>query len=148
MRPDPYLVSHTLTGLVGAGSRGSALEEGNNCARRPEHRGCCRELRSLRVLVFHPDDQDGQELIGQLQRIGCQVKAFWPPLDKLPEEADLVFFAMRPEVLAMDLPWLRREGLAAGDSGGELRESGDRRSGVATECLWRHSVAGEIVRAC
>lgn len=70
-----------------------------------------RELRSLRVLVFHPDDQDGQELIGQLGRIGCQVKAFWPPLDKLPEEADLIFFAMRPEVLSMDLPWLRKEGL-------------------------------------
>src|SRR5258708_40251993 len=69
-----------------------------------------RELRSLRVMVFHPDDQDGQELIGQLGRIGCQVKAFWPPLEKLPEEADLVFFAMRPEVLSMDLPWLRREG--------------------------------------
>jgi hypothetical protein len=33
-----------------------------------------RELRSLRVLLFHPEDQDGQELIAQLQRIGCQVK--------------------------------------------------------------------------
>jgi AmiR/NasT family two-component response regulator len=70
-----------------------------------------RELRSLRVLVFHPDDQDGQELIGQLGRIGCQVKAYWPPLDRLPEESDLIFFAMRPEVLSMDLPWLRKEGL-------------------------------------
>jgi len=58
-----------------------------------------RELRSLRVLVFHPDDQDGQELLGQLQRIGCRVKAFWPPLDKLPDETDLVIFAMRREVL-------------------------------------------------
>ncbi len=69
-----------------------------------------RELRSLRVAVFHPEDQDGQELIGQLQRIGCQVKAFWPPLDRLPEELDLIFLAVRPEVLSMDLPWLRREG--------------------------------------
>lgn len=68
-----------------------------------------RELRSLRVVVFHPEDQDGQELIGQLQRIGCQVKAFWPPLDRLPDEADLVFLAVRPEVLSIDLPWLRRE---------------------------------------
>ncbi len=68
-----------------------------------------RELRSLRVTVFHPDDQDGQELIGQLQRIGCQVKAFWPPLEKLPDEADLVFLAVRPEALSVDLPWLRRE---------------------------------------
>jgi len=70
-----------------------------------------RELRSLRVLVFHPDDQDGQELIAQLGRIGCQAKAFWPPPERLPDEADLIFFAMRPEVLSMDLPWLRKEGL-------------------------------------
>jgi AmiR/NasT family two-component response regulator len=68
-----------------------------------------RELRSLSVVVFHPEDQDGQELIGQLQRIGCQVKAFWPPLDKLPDAVDLVFLAVRPEVLSIDLPWLRRE---------------------------------------
>lgn len=68
-----------------------------------------RELRSLRVVVFHPDDLDGQELLAQMQRIGCQVKAFWPPLKRLPEETDLVFFAIRPEVLAMDLPWLTRE---------------------------------------
>jgi AmiR/NasT family two-component response regulator len=70
-----------------------------------------RELRSLRVLLLHPDDQDGQELNAQLQRIGCQVKAFWPPMDRLPEEADLIFFAMRPEVMPMDLPWLKREDL-------------------------------------
>jgi AmiR/NasT family two-component response regulator len=69
-----------------------------------------RELRSLSVVVFHPEDQDGQELIGQLQRIGCQVKAFWPPLDKLPDGVDLVFLAVRPEVLSIDLPWLRRDG--------------------------------------
>ena len=68
-----------------------------------------RELRSLRVLLFHPEDQDGQELIAQLQRIGCQVKAFWPPMDRLPEEADLIFFAVRPEVLSMDVPWLWRD---------------------------------------
>lgn len=70
-----------------------------------------RELRSLRVLVFHPEDEDGQELLGQLRRIGCQVKAFWPPQDRLSDEADLIFLAMRPEVLSLDRSWLRREGL-------------------------------------
>ena len=68
-----------------------------------------RDLRSLRVLLVHPDDQDGQELIAQLQRIGCQVKALWPPAEKLPDEADLIFLAMRPEFLSMDLPWVRRD---------------------------------------
>jgi AmiR/NasT family two-component response regulator len=67
-----------------------------------------RDLRSLRVLLVHPDDPDGQELIAQLQRIGCQIKASWPPMEKLPDEADLVFLAMRPEFLSMDLPWVRR----------------------------------------
>jgi AmiR/NasT family two-component response regulator len=69
-----------------------------------------RQLRSLNVCVFHPEDQDGQEIIGQLHRIGCRVQAFWPALDKLPADVDLVFLAVRPEVLSIDLPWLRREG--------------------------------------
>lgn len=68
-----------------------------------------RELRSLRVLLIHPDDADGQELNAQLQRIGCKVKATWPPPDRLPEEADLIFFAMRPEILSLDVSWLKRE---------------------------------------
>lgn len=68
-----------------------------------------RNLRSLRVMVFHPSDQDGEEIIRQLQRIGCQVKAFWPPLDKLPEDVDLVFLAVRPEVIDRDYSWLKSE---------------------------------------
>jgi AmiR/NasT family two-component response regulator len=67
------------------------------------------ELRSLRVLLMHPNDADRQELLLQLQRIGCQVKSVWPPTDSAPKAADLVIFAVRPEVLSMDLPWLRRE---------------------------------------
>ncbi|MEO5861048.1 MAG: ANTAR domain-containing protein [Burkholderiales bacterium] len=68
-----------------------------------------RDLRSLRVVVFHPSDQDGEEIIRQLQRIGCQVKAFWPPLEKLPDEVDLVFLAVRPEAIGQDFPWLKAE---------------------------------------
>jgi AmiR/NasT family two-component response regulator len=68
-----------------------------------------RDLRSLRVVVFHPSDQDGEEIIRQLQRIGCQVKAFWPPLDKLPDDVDLVFLAVRPEVIDQDYSWLKTE---------------------------------------
>ena len=68
-----------------------------------------RDLRSLQVVVFHPDDSDGHELISQLHRIGCQVRAFWPPLDKLPDDTGLVFFAVRPDALAVEPAWLRRE---------------------------------------
>lgn len=70
-----------------------------------------RELRSLRVVVLHPEDADGQELIDQIRRIGCQVKAFWPPLERTPEEADLIFLAMRRETIQADLPWLKRDDL-------------------------------------
>lgn len=66
-----------------------------------------KRLRSLRVLIVHPNDQDGQELISQLQRIGCQVKAFWPPSEEFSDEFDLAFLAVRPEVLSMSIPWLR-----------------------------------------
>src|SRR5262245_19033886 len=68
-----------------------------------------RQLRSMNVVVFNPEDQAGQEVIGQLHRIGCRVQASWPPLDKLPPDVDLVFLAVRPEVLSLDLSWLRKE---------------------------------------
>jgi AmiR/NasT family two-component response regulator len=77
--------------------------------RRGTHSSLLRQLRSMSAVVFHPEDQDGQEVIGQLHRIGCRVQAFWPPLEKLPPDVDVVFLAVRPEVLSIDLPWLRRE---------------------------------------
>ncbi len=61
-----------------------------------------KDLRTLRVAVFHPPDQDGEELILQLRRIGCQVQAFWPPLPTLPESIDVVFLAVRPDMIVPD----------------------------------------------
>lgn len=68
-----------------------------------------RDLRSVRVVVFHPNDQDGQEIARQLQRIGCQVKAYWPPLERLPQDSDVVFLAVRPEIVSLQLPWAGAE---------------------------------------
>ena len=68
-----------------------------------------RDLRSLRVCVFHPRDQDGQGLTRQLERIGCQVQAFWPPLPDLPEGTDVVFLALSPDILGADFAWCQRE---------------------------------------
>jgi len=65
-----------------------------------------RDLRSLKVVVIHPQDQDGEELLAQLQRIGCAVQVCWPRLDSLPSDTGLVIMAMRPEVLSLDYPWL------------------------------------------
>jgi AmiR/NasT family two-component response regulator len=65
-----------------------------------------RDLRSLKVVVIHPQDQDGEELLAQLRRIGCDVEVCWPRLDSLPSGTGLVVMAMRPETLSIDFPWL------------------------------------------
>ena len=64
-----------------------------------------RDLRSLRVAVFHPDDSDGQLLTQQLMRIGCQVQAFWPPLPVLPSELDVIFLSVRPDSIDYGYEW-------------------------------------------
>ncbi|WP_461596397.1 ANTAR domain-containing response regulator [Thiomonas sp.] len=68
-----------------------------------------KDLRDIKVLVFHPDNQDGLQLIQQLQRIGCQVQAFWPPLPVLPERTEVVFLAIRPDALDVNFEWLKTE---------------------------------------
>lgn len=68
-----------------------------------------RNLRNLRVLVFHPQDADGDMLVQQLQRIGCQVTSLWPPLPELPATADAVFCAVRPEHSAFKCSWMAGE---------------------------------------
>lgn len=68
-----------------------------------------KELRLLRVAVLHPDDTDGQQLTQQLQRIGCQVQAFWPPVPTLPEGIDVVFLAVQPEISQLEFDWTKAE---------------------------------------
>lgn len=68
-----------------------------------------KDLRSLRVAVFHPRDNDGEQLIRQLQRIGCQVQAFWPLTAELSEPFDVAFLAVNPETITLDLPWIKSE---------------------------------------
>jgi two-component system, response regulator PdtaR len=61
--------------------------------------------RNARVLVFHPDDDDGQTLANHLRRMGFQVERCWPPTDTLPERVDLVFRALLPEERAPSGEW-------------------------------------------
>lgn len=68
-----------------------------------------KDLRSLRVAVFHPRDNDGEQLIRQLQRIGCQVQAFWPLTAELNEPFDVAFLAVNPETITLDLPWIKSD---------------------------------------
>ncbi|CAN7726205.1 ANTAR domain-containing protein [Caballeronia sp. dw_19] len=65
-----------------------------------------RDIRSLKVVAIHPLDQDGEELLAQLRRIGCRVCRFWPAPAVLPAETNIVFIAVRPEALACKPAWL------------------------------------------
>lgn len=65
-----------------------------------------KDIRSLRVVLVHPQDQDGDELGAQLQRIGCKFQRVWPELDALPTGTDLVLLAVRPENLARGYEWM------------------------------------------
>ncbi|MGF6768356.1 AmiR/NasT family two-component response regulator [Paraburkholderia sp. GAS199] len=61
--------------------------------------------RHARVVVFHPDDDDGQTLANHLRRMGFQVDRYWPPTETLPERVDLVFRALLPEERAPSGEW-------------------------------------------
>ncbi|AOR69811.1 ANTAR domain-containing protein [Burkholderia stabilis] len=67
------------------------------------------ELRSLRVMVYYPDDDNGLLLVEQLSRIGCPSEQRWPPPATLPESVDLVILAVRPDLLHLSIPWLEDE---------------------------------------
>jgi AmiR/NasT family two-component response regulator len=58
---------------------------------KPAVRRLVDELRSARVLVVHPRDADGDALVDQLRRIGCNVTTLWPPPAQLPRDVDVVF---------------------------------------------------------
>lgn len=68
-----------------------------------------KELRLLKIAVIHPDDSDGRQLTQQLQRIGCQVQAFWPPVQALPQGIDVAFMAVQPDVNNLRFDWTKSE---------------------------------------
>lgn len=63
---------------------------------KPAVRRLIEDLRGARVLVVHPRDADGDALIDQLKRIGCNVRGIWPPPAELPHDVDTVFHLVEP----------------------------------------------------
>lgn len=59
-----------------------------------------QELRGTRVLVIHPADQEIDELLRHLRRIGCRTAHAWPAPAALPADIDVVFFP----ILSSGLP--------------------------------------------
>jgi AmiR/NasT family two-component response regulator len=58
---------------------------------KPGIRRLIDDLRGARVLVVHPRDAQGDALIDQLKRIGCNVRGMWPPPSEMPRDVDTVF---------------------------------------------------------
>ncbi|GLK77285.1 transcription antitermination regulator [Methylopila jiangsuensis] len=56
-----------------------------------------RDIRTLRVVIYHPKDRERDELVAQIRRIGCEVEAVWPPPEKLRQDADVVFMLFRQD---------------------------------------------------
>lgn len=65
-----------------------------------------KDIRSLRLLLVHPDDRDREELAAQLLRIGCAFTCSWPLLEKPPIGTDMVLLAVLPDTLSQPCPWL------------------------------------------
>jgi AmiR/NasT family two-component response regulator len=64
---------------------------------KPGIRRLIDDLRGARVLVIHPRDADGDALIDQLKRIGCNVRGMWPPPAELPGDVDTIFHLVAAE---------------------------------------------------
>ena len=65
---------------------------------KPGIRGQMEDLRGARVLVVHPRDAEGDALIDQLKRIGCNMRGLWRPARKSPR-LDIVFHLVEPPKL-------------------------------------------------
>ncbi|WP_245514084.1 ANTAR domain-containing response regulator [Antarcticimicrobium luteum] len=50
-----------------------------------------QDLRDLHALVVHPRDRSADELLQQVNRIGCNFDHMWPLPKTLPDKFDLVF---------------------------------------------------------
>jgi AmiR/NasT family two-component response regulator len=57
-----------------------------------------RTLRSLNVRVLHPRVSDAEDLIQQINRIGCSVETIWPAPDTLPPSVDVVFVEIKESI--------------------------------------------------
>ncbi|UOM34174.1 ANTAR domain-containing response regulator [Acuticoccus sp. I52.16.1] len=72
------------------------------------HAFALKDLRELSVHVVHAPDEDGLALLDHLRRIGCKAEAHWPPPERLPGHADLLFVAIDREIHAQVTKLLRR----------------------------------------
>ncbi len=84
------------------------------------------DLGQLRVAVALLRDRDGETIIRQLQRLGCQAQHLWPAPAELPRPLDAVFYQIDRDPPGA-FPWTAEGAPAAiiavtsGDAAAELR---------------------------
>jgi AmiR/NasT family two-component response regulator len=70
------------------------------------------EISSLEIVVAVRRDDEGDALARELLRTRSRVRRLWPMSTRLPEDADVIFCELVPE-LPQCLPWVPGEPLAA-----------------------------------
>jgi AmiR/NasT family two-component response regulator len=69
-----------------------------------------KDLRKLRVLVVHPNDQQGSDICQHIERIGCKVRMVWPCPNKINSDTDVVLLQSLHEHPFTEKPlWLTEE---------------------------------------
>jgi AmiR/NasT family two-component response regulator len=66
------------------------------------------DLSRLDIVVALRRDTDGEVLVRELQRTRARVRHCWPIPERLPEEADVIFVDLAPEMVAC-VPWVPGE---------------------------------------
>ena len=66
-------------------------------------------LRGLNAMVLHPRDGDAEELLLQLNRIGCRAQAVWPPPKVDADPVDIAFILVQEKPLESILEYLGRQ---------------------------------------
>lgn len=69
-------------------------------------------LRGLSALVLHPRDGDAEELLLQLNRIGCRAQAVWPPPRVDAESVDIAFILVQEKPSEPIVEFLERQSVA------------------------------------
>jgi len=60
----------------------------------------------MRILVIHPDDEEGRIFVNHLKRIGCQVDIQWPSPTRLEDHTDVVLFLLGPNKDPNTASWM------------------------------------------
>lgn len=69
-----------------------------------------KDLRKLRVLVVHPNDQQGSDICQHIERIGCKVRMVWPCPNDINSKTDVVILQSLHEHPFAEKPlWLKEE---------------------------------------